>query len=181
MCPHIFIITKTKTCQGCKIEKPVEEFYWRESRQNYSPKCKICWIESCKQYNNDHKEHLTQYYSQYHKKNREKKKILRRNDPKMRIASNLRNRLYKAVTKKFQGIMFLVGCELDELLLYLEQQFDGEMTWNNYGTYWEIDHIKPCDSFNLNDLNEQFKCFHYTNLQPLTITENRKKSNKHNG
>jgi hypothetical protein len=93
----------------------------------------------------------------------------------MRIASNLRNRLYKAVTKKFQGIMSLVGCELNELLLYLEQQFDDKMTWGNYGTYWEINHIKPCDSFNLNDLNEQIKCFHYTNLQPLTITENRKK------
>ena len=172
---------ETKTCHGCKIEKPVEEFYWRGSRQNYSPKCKNCWIESCKQYNNDNKEHLTQYYSQYHKENRERKKIQRRNDPKIRVTSNLRNRLYKAVTKKFQGIMSLVGCELDELLLHLEKQFDENMTWSNYGVYWEIDHIKPCDSFNLENLNEQIKCFHYTNLQPLTITENRKKSNKHNG
>lgn len=168
----------TKICHGCKIEKPLEEFYWRESRQNYSPKCKPCWRESCKQYNKDNESTLKIYYSEYHKQNKERKKILRRNDPKMRIASNLRNRLYKAVTKKFQGVMSLVGCELDELLLYLEQQFDDKMTWGNYGKYWEIDHIKPCGSFDLNDLNEQIKCFHYTNLQPLTITENRKKSNK---
>ena len=168
---------KTKSCTGCKAEKPMDEFYWRESRQNYSPKCKICWREDCKGYNNKNKEHLTEYYSRYHKENRERKKLLRRNNPKIRVAGNLRNRLYKAVTKKFQGIMSLVGCELDELLLHLENQFIEGMTWDNYGTYWEIDHIKPCNAFDLEDLNEQLKCFHYTNLQPLTVTENRKKSN----
>ena len=169
---------KTKSCTGCKAEKPMDEFYWRESRQNYSPKCKICWREDCKGYNNKNKEHLTEYYSRYHKENRERKKLLRRNNPKIRVAGNLRNRLYKAVTKKFQGIMSLVGCELDELLLHLENQFIEGMTWDNYGTYWEIDHIKPCNAFDLEDLNEQLKCFHYTNLQPLTVTENRKKSSK---
>ena len=143
-----------KLCTNCKVEKPIEEFYWRESRQNYSPKCKICWRESCKKYNKDNEDKLKEYYSIYHQQNRERKKILRRNDPKMRVASNLRNRLYKAVTKKFQGIMSLVGCELDELLLHLEKQFNDGMSWDNYGSYWEIDHIKPCDSFDLNDLNE---------------------------
>ena len=171
---------ENKLCNKCRVIKPIDEFYWRESRQNYSPKCKICWNGDSKKYNKDNEEKLKKYYSEYHQQNRERKKILRRNDPKMRVASNLRNRLYKAVTKKFKGIMSLVGCELNELLLYLEQQFDNEMTWDNYGTYWEIDHIKPCDSFDLEDLNEQIKCFHYTNLQPLTINENRTKSNKIN-
>lgn len=53
------------------------------------------------------------------------------------------------------------------------------MTWENYGFYgWHIDHIKPCDSFDLMNSKEQEKCFNYRNLQPLWAEENFKKSNK---
>jgi hypothetical protein len=66
------------------------------------------------------------------------------------------------------------------------------MNWENQGMVWEMDHIKPCDSFNLGILEEQYKCFHYTNIQPLFKTTeiaeqngykneigNRNKSNKY--
>jgi 5-methylcytosine-specific restriction endonuclease McrA len=52
------------------------------------------------------------------------------------------------------------------------------MTWENQGTYWEIDHIKPIDLFDLNDENQLYEAFHYTNTQPLHWKENREKSNK---
>jgi len=41
------------------------------------------------------------------------------------------------------------------------------MTWDNYGSLWHIDHIKPCASYDLADPLQQAECFHYTNLQPL--------------
>lgn len=45
------------------------------------------------------------------------------------------------------------------------------MTWDNYGFKgWHIDHKIPCLSFNLTDIDQQKKCFHYTNLQPLWAT-----------
>ena len=44
------------------------------------------------------------------------------------------------------------------------------MTWENHGKIWEIDHILPCASFDLTILEEQKKCFHYTNMQPLFTT-----------
>jgi len=170
-----------KVCRKCNIEKPLDEFYFRPSRNNYAPYCKPCWLKDTKKYRNKNPEKVKESARLTYQKNKDKYKLRRRNNPEVRVTSNLRNRLYKAVTLKFQGIMSLVGCELNELLSYLEQQFDENMNWDNYGTYWEIDHIKPCDSFDLEDLNEQIKCFHYTNLQPLSITENRKKSNKING
>ena len=37
---------------------------------------------------------------------------------------------------------------------------------------FHVDHIKPCSSFNLEDPEEQKKCFHYKNLQPLWAKDN---------
>jgi 5-methylcytosine-specific restriction endonuclease McrA len=45
------------------------------------------------------------------------------------------------------------------------------MSWDNYGRdgYWEIYHIMPISKGG---------SFHYTNTQPLSITENQKKGNR---
>ena len=60
------------------------------------------------------------------------------------------------------------------------------MTWDNHGNgwygngmnQWHIDHIIPCASFDLSKEEEQYRCFHYTNLQPLWAYDNLSKGNK---
>jgi len=70
--------------------------------------------------------------------------------------------------------MFLLGCTIAKLKKHFEKQFREGMCWDNYGVGgWEIDHIIPCSSFDLTKKSEQEKCFHYTNLQPLWVEENR--------
>jgi hypothetical protein len=72
--------------------------------------------------------------------------------------------------------MNLLGCDINEYKQHIENQFYPEFTWENHGDVWEIDHIIPCASFDLTKIEEQQKCFHYSNQQPLFKTTNIAKS-----
>jgi len=107
----------------------------------------------------------------------------RKNNINFCIKNKLRMRISCAVksqgTYKADKTMNLIGCTINDLKNYLEEQFMEGMTWDNYGLYgWHIDHIIPCVSFDFTKEEEQKKCFHYTNLQPLWARENLRKSGK---
>ena len=108
---------------------------------------------------------------------RKYKALKRKNDPIFRITANLRTRLRKAIKdiNKSKKTMELLGCSIEEFKEHIEKKFKKEMTWNNYGE-WELDHIKPCCSFDLTDIDQQKKCFHYSNIQPLWKKEHRQKT-----
>jgi hypothetical protein len=59
----------------------------------------------------------------------------------------------------------------------LESKFDDKMSWDNYGSYWHIDHIIPQSKLLYNSMeDENFKkCWDLQNLQPLEATANMKK------
>jgi len=61
---------------------------------------------------------------------------------------------------------------LQDFKNYVETQFSSEMGWHNYGSFWCLDHIKPCAVFILDTKPAFMECFHYTNLRPLTSKEN---------
>lgn len=93
-------------------------------------------------------------------------------NPVRRIAHQYRVRLSNLLAaKKTIPSAELLGCTYEQLLAHLESQFSDGMNWENYGE-WHIDHIRPCASFDLLDPEEQRKCFHYTNLQPLWALDN---------
>ncbi len=96
-----------------------------------------------------------------------------------RLLASLRSRFY-AVLKGRMSVDYAkgyVGCTLDELKAYLERQFDGVMSWENYGK-WHIDHRKPLAKFDLNDPRQIAEAFHFTNLQPLWASDNYRKHDK---
>ena len=105
-------------------------------------------------------------------------KIRRSSDPGYRIKKTMRTRIWHALkgTYKSNTTEKLIGCSFEDLKIYIEKKFTDGMNWENYGK-WHIDHIIPCASFDLTKLEEQCKCFHYTNLQPLWAKDNIKKSN----
>jgi len=106
----------------------------------------------------------------------------RKTDPIFRLIGNLRHRVYLALkrsdTQKTDSTIQLAGCTIQQLKSFLEAEFEEGMTWENYGE-WHIDHIRPCASFNLEDPEEQKKCFHWTNLQPLWAQDNIRKGAKY--
>ena len=109
--------------------------------------------------------------------------VLERQDmPKLsyfKLKDQLRHRIYKALKgySKSKKTLELLGCSLDFLRLYLQSKFQPGMSFSNYGK-WHIDQIIPCARFNLQDPEEQKKCFNWKNLQPLWAEENIKKSDK---
>lgn len=52
------------------------------------------------------------------------------------------------------------------------------MTWDNYGIYWNIDHIKPISSYNLQNEEEAKKAFNWKNTWAMISSENFSKCDK---
>jgi len=71
-----------------------------------------------------------------------------------------------------------LGCDIDFLKKWLEYNFTEQMTWENYGTYWHVDHVIPCSKFDLTTDDNISNCFRWTNLQPLKGLLNIMKQNK---
>jgi hypothetical protein len=151
-----------------------KELYKKINHEKYL-KNKETVINYSHNYYRTHKKQLSEFTRKY-RLNRYQ------NDPLFKIKSILRCRINQALraqnNTKTNNTHILTGCNIQELKEHLEKQFQPGMTWENYGE-WYIDHIKPCSSFDLANEDEQKKCFHYTNLQPLWAIDNLKKSDKY--
>ena len=129
--------------------------------------------EKCKKNMKGWYEKNPEYSKKWYSKNREKLNGKQRkkwaNDPKHRLKCNIRTRIYRSIKNKSDASIKLLGCPIEKYFVYLEKQFSKDMTWDNYGKYWEIDHTIPLSKGG---------SFHYTNTTPMIVTENRKKGNK---
>jgi hypothetical protein len=135
----------------------------------------------------ENREYLSGYFKEYRKNNKDyinsRRRNRLRNDTEFKIYSLLRTRIWDALTK-CRGIksiksIELLGCSIEHCRKHLESQFKEGMSWDNHGLKgWHIDHIKPCASFDLTDIEEQKKCFNYSNLQPLWAIDNLKKGDR---
>ncbi len=190
-----------KKCSVCNIEKSLEEF-GPDKRASDGRRCtcyecrKTDWannrnhhLDIARKSQAKHRVQRLQDRRDYYEQNKEKiiasqlkrQKHRLKTDPIYKIKRNLRNRLYYALrgASKSKRTLELLGCSVQELKTHIESQFLTGMTWENYTSNgWHIDHIKPCDSFDLKNPKEQETCFHYTNLQPLWGIDNIRKSNK---
>jgi len=103
----------------------------------------------------------------------------RRDDIVFALKLRLRNRFRQVLNggRKHGRSIDLVGCSWLELKEHIEKQFKPGMTWENRSE-WHVDHKLPCKMFDLTDPEQQRKCFHFSNLQPLWAQENWDKNAK---
>lgn len=161
-----------KKCPKCNIDKNINDFPKNKyNKDNHHTYCKECTSIRNKINGKKYREQINKHllYKYY-------------NDKDYKILHSLRNRIRLALlnNQKFGNTLTLLGCSISEFKCKLEKQFTENMNWGNYGSFWEMDHIKPCSKFDLSNINEQKKCFHYSNLQPLSCTDNRIKGNTYN-
>jgi HNH endonuclease. len=118
-------------------------------------------------------------------KNRERNNKKRReryaNDPLYRFACCARARVhaYLKGKSKSKTTEQILSCTFEEAWNLLIPRLRFPMTKENYGKVWHVDHIRPICSFDLSDPEQVKACFHYTNLQPLFVEENRKKGGRY--
>lgn len=180
---HVYIVNNCKNCEKIRKKKP--EYVQRslERHKEYYKENRDQMITKSKSYYDENRDKVKKYQCEYHKrpdvvKKRKKKRYDRRQEnEEYRIMCNLSARITKLLkTMKSTKSIKLIGCTIPEFKKWIEWQFDSNMSWDNYGTYWHIDHVTPCNSFNLANLEEQFICFHWSNCRPLEKTKNIVKS-----
>ncbi len=154
-----------KQCTRCNVSKDLSSFYYSESRKGYYSLCKDCVSSSRKA----------------RRETINSAKRERRKQPHVRVRENLTARLSQIVKTNNYGakvsITKALDCTLAFFLDWIAFQFDSNMTFENYGQYWHIDHCIPCSKFDLSKKEDQLRCFHWTNLRPMEKISNIKRSN----
>jgi len=78
---------------------------------------------------------------------------------------------------KTNKTMDLLGTDMKSFMLWLEHLFYNDLSWENHGTVWHMDHIIPINYFDLTN-NDHIKiAFNWKNTRSLSIKENLQKKN----
>lgn len=137
--------------------------------------------ESSKRYRETHRDEIKQRAVNYKDKARQITKERLKTDINFKIKTILRTRVWAALNGnvKKSTLSEYLGCDILFFRGHIESLWSENMSWENYGLWgWHIDHIIPCASFDLSKREEQLKCFHYTNLQPLWRIDNIRKGDR---
>lgn len=178
-------------CSRCKTYKVLnsENFSHDKCNKNgYLGVCRSCVRERNRNYilslSDEERERLRvrklEYMREYRKANRDeinKKKRKENLTTQQVLGHTISSAIYNALKgrKSERHWEDLVNYSIEELKQHLESQFTPEMTWNNMGEYWEIDHIIPQNLFHYeSEQDKQFKiCWSLKNLRPLEKVKNK--------
>lgn len=134
--------------------------------------------EKIKEYKERNKERTKLQRRKYHVEyEKERKKI----DPTYKAVKLTRRRIGHAIKrlnlkkdKKIGAFEKRFGCTKESFKRHIEDQFTSVMSWDNWGKYWQLDHIIPLSCAKTFD--EVLMLNHYTNLRPLLSKENTMKA-----
>lgn len=165
---------ENKTCNNCYINKNISNFTYRKTRNVYESNCKTCNAirERNRRANNGNSINIKR------RLNKKPKTI------QQKLKESLRKRLNTLVKNRQRKNLYsdLLGCEVAFLMEWFEYIFRLDkhlnMEWSNYGKIWQIDHVTPCASFDMTNMQNQKTCFNWTNLCPVLKSYNLSKQAK---
>ena len=171
-----------KTCTKCTQEQPAPQFRYQ------SNVCRTCEQNRLYEWRTKNPDKFKEICKTYREKEdyRDKQNAYKRNrydnELNYKLQTVFRNRVRgfikggsKRGNEKYEA---LLGCSWNTLRIWIESNFVGEMTWENYGTLWHIDHTMPCSVFDFTIEENRKVCFNWSNLFPMIGEENISKSNK---
>jgi hypothetical protein len=124
------------------------------------------------QYNLDNRETIQRRQTEYQRERRKTDEIFRlQGETRKKIGP-----LMKGHCK--ENSVDLVGCNYDILMFWMKYQMVDNMTLENYGSVWHVDHVNPCANFDFNDEDDVKACYHWSNLRPMYAKENKSKNDK---
>ncbi len=100
------------------------------------------------------------------------------NKPKRKIENLLRVRLRTAVKRRQKAGSAVrdLGCSIQQFREYIEAQFTSNMSWENHGKLWQIDHIRCLGLFDLTNREQFQRACHFSNFQPLLKSDHKLKT-----
>lgn len=95
---------------------------------------------------------------------------------------NLLKKKYQIAVRRFYNNDFK-SKKIDELISTNRENFRShinrfllpEMSKENFGKTWSLDHIVPVELFDLSNQEEVKLCYHFINYMPMLIQDNRLK------
>ena len=189
ICENEFV-ARNSTYLTCSPECSRERSL-RAKRADYKANREAINEKNRKNYNK-HRERILAQKKEYSQRPevRARKNELARKRRRENPAVKLREKVYGLVhygLKKGGGVASFTWDALpytpEQLKEHLESQFDDQMTWENHGTYWHLDHIIPSAALPFSSLDDEnfHKCWSLDNLQPLEKTRNMSKGSLHEG
>jgi hypothetical protein len=160
------IVDGKKKCVKCPIDsppKPLSEFTTRsDTSHGYRLECNEC-----------KRKYMQEYYESIYNSVRRKRCQV---DVDLRLIRAHRHAIWKTMKNKRHSSIHYLSCTLAQLKEWLFFQFDENMTFDNYGSKWTLDHVLPLSLFDLTNVKEQQVAFNWKNLRPST--DNFEKNNK---
>ena len=203
--PRCFICHRKKANQysnsrGAEVKDKRKEYakaYYRKDvetqkeyrKQHYLSCNREEQLDRRKKWYNENKERHADNRSKYELANKDRLRAARRKWENNRLATDINYRLHetlagrirhelKGVAKRSSRTEELIGCTIEELKVFIENQLQDGMTWDNWETNgWHIDHRIPISWFNLENENCRKLAFSYKNMQPLWGADNLRKKN----
>jgi len=177
-----------KYCKYCEVEKPEANF--RHNRL----KCTDCERSDGRNYRksdygktksltwkDNNKDRMKDLLAKWFQNNKteiyERIRERYKTDIKFKLRAVCSRRLRGALKKNGKSIMDFLNCSIPFLKMWFSFCYDENMTDDNHGSYWHIDHVIPIGTFQnlVENETERRLCFSWFNLSPLEASVNMSK------